>query len=89
VQQILNYTIDGSIRTQPARVILGDLTTSDLAMDIPADWPGRNVKDYLIKLREDQATLVRATREFLRNNQQKRAADGRKNRQEVTKFEVG
>ena len=36
-QRILNYTIDGSIETQPERVILGDLTTSDLAMDIPAN----------------------------------------------------
>ena len=71
---------------QPARVILGDLTTSDLAMDVPANWSGRNVEDCLAKLR---ATLVRATREFLKTNQRKRAADGREKRQEVTKFEVG
>ncbi len=89
VQRILNYTIDGSIGTQPARVILGDLQTSDLAMDIPADWSGRNVEDCLVKLREGQATLVRATREFLNKNQRKRASDGREKRQEVTKFEVG
>ena len=37
VQRILNCTVDGSIGTQPARVILGDLTTSDLAMDVPAN----------------------------------------------------
>ena len=58
-------------------------------MDIPAVWSGRNVEDYLVKLREGQTTLVRVTREFLKKNQQKRAADGRENRQEVTKFEVG
>jgi len=63
VQRILNYTVDGSIGTQSARVILGDLTTSDLAMDVPADWSGRNVEDYLVKLLEGQATLVRATRD--------------------------
>ena len=88
MQRILNYTIDGSIGTQPARVILGDLQTSDLAMDIPADWSGRNVEDCLVKLREGQATLVRATREFLKKNQRKRASDGREKRQEVTKFDV-
>ena len=59
------------------RVILGDLTTSDQAMDVPADGSGRNVDDYLVKLREGQATLVRATRDFLKKNQRKRAADGR------------
>ena len=58
-------------------------------MDIPADWSGQNVEDYLVKLREGQATLVRDTREFLKKNQQKRAADGREKRQEVAKFEVG
>ena len=48
VQRILNYTIDGSIGTQPARVNLGDLTTSDLAMDVPANWSDRNVEDDLV-----------------------------------------
>ena len=38
IQRILNYTVDGSIGTQPARLILGDLTTSDLAIDVPAKW---------------------------------------------------
>ena len=89
VQRILNYIVDESIGTQPARVILGDLTTSDLAMDVPANWSGRNGEDYLVKLREGQATLIRAIREFLKKNQRKRAADGREKRQEVTKFEVG
>ena len=58
--------------TQPARVILGDLQTSDLAMEIPADWSGRNVEDYVAKLREGQATLVRATREFQKKNKRKK-----------------
>jgi hypothetical protein len=48
-----------------------------LAMDVPTNWSGRNVEDYLVKLREGQATLVRVTREFLKKNQRKRAADGR------------
>ena len=59
-----------------AIIISGDLITSDLAMEIPADWPGRNVEDYLVKLREGPATLVRAIREFLKKNKRKRAADG-------------
>ena len=77
MQQILDNTINGSIGTQPTRVFLGYLTTSDLAMDIPADWSGRNVKDYLVRLREGQATLVWDTGEFLKKNQRKRAAGGR------------
>ena len=71
VQRILNYTVDRSIGTQPARVILGDLTTSDLAMDILANWSGRNGEDCPVKLREGQATSVRATTEFLKKNQRK------------------
>ena len=34
VQRIMNY-IDGSIGTQPARVIFGDMVDSDIAMDLP------------------------------------------------------
>jgi len=55
-------------------------------MDVPADWSDLNVEDYLVKLQEGQATLVRATRYFLKTNQWKRAADGREKRQEVTKW---
>ena len=62
VQRILFHIIDGSIGTQPERVILGDLTNSKLAMDVPANWCGRNVQNYLVKL---QVTLVRVTRDFL------------------------
>ena len=58
-------------------------------MNVPANWFGRNVEDYLVKLREGQATSVSDTRDFIKKNQQKREADGREKRQEVTKFEVG
>ena len=34
VQRIINYTSDGSIGTQPACVIFGDMIDSDLAMDL-------------------------------------------------------
>jgi len=58
-------------------------------MDVSADWSGRNVEDYLVKLREGQATLVRATREFLKKNQRKGAADGREERQESDQVRGG
>ena len=58
-------------------------------MEVKADWAALNVADYLVKLQEGQALLVRATREFLKKNQRKRAAGGREKRQEVTKVEVG
>ena len=54
---------------QSARVIFGDLETSD--------WGGKKVEDYLVRLREAQVTLIKATQEFLKKNQRKRAADGR------------
>ena len=76
VQRILNYTIDGSIGTQPARVIFDDLETSDIALDVPADWGGRKVEDYLVRLREGQAMLIKSTRDYLKKNQRKRSADG-------------
>jgi hypothetical protein len=34
VQRIMNYSIYGSIGTQPARVLFGDIAGSDLAMDL-------------------------------------------------------
>ena len=76
MQRIINYTVDGSIRTQPERVIFGDLETSDIAMDLPSDWGVKKVEDYLVRLREAQITLIRATQAFLKKNQRKRAADG-------------
>ena len=36
VQRIINHTVDGSIGTQPARFIFGDLETSDIAMNVPS-----------------------------------------------------
>ena len=60
---------------QPARVFFGDLETSDIAMGVPSDSDGRKVEDYFVR-REAQATLIRATQEFLKKNQIKRAADG-------------
>ena len=35
VQLILNYSVDSSIRTQPASVTLGDVETLDIAFDVP------------------------------------------------------
>ena len=40
VQRILNYTVDGSIGTQPGRVIFGDMVDCDLAMDSPEGTTG-------------------------------------------------
>jgi len=37
VQQILNYSVDGSIGTQPARVIFGDFKISNIAFDVPVE----------------------------------------------------
>jgi hypothetical protein len=61
VQRIINYSIDGSIGTQPARVTFGELASSDLAMDLPSEWEGRTVAEYLVKLREAQAILIKTT----------------------------
>ena len=48
------------------------------------------IEDYLVKiLRKGQVILVRETKDFLRKNQQKWAANDRENRQELTKIEVG
>ena len=52
VQRIINYTIDGSIETQPARVIFGDMIDSDIAMDLPEGTTAQNPEDYLVKLRK-------------------------------------
>ena len=60
-------------------IILGDLTTSDLIIDVLASWSCRNVEDYLFQVRDGQSTLVRATKEFLKKNQRNRATDGREN----------
>ena len=49
VLRMLNYTVDGSIRTQPSRLIF-DKVDCYLAMDIPERTTGRNPEDYLFKL---------------------------------------
>ena len=48
VQQIINHTVNGSIGTQPGRVIFGDMVDLDLAIDFPEGQTGRP-EDYLIK----------------------------------------
>jgi len=49
---------------------LGSLLDSDNfgPSDGCPNWPGRNVEDDLVKPLEGQATLVRATRDFLKRN---------------------
>ena len=75
-QRIINYSVNGSIGTQPSRVIFGDIVNCDLAMDLPRTWEGRNLIDSLVKLREGQARLIKVTQEFLSRNQRKRTIDG-------------
>jgi hypothetical protein len=89
VQRIINYSIDGSIGTQPARVILGDLADSDLAMDLPEAWENRTVADYLLHLRQAQAILIKTTQDFLKKNQRKRGSDGEVRAPEDTQFREG
>ena len=88
VQRIINYTIDGSIGTQLARVIFGDMVDSDIAMDLPRTT-ARNPEDYVVKLRDARSILVQATRYYLTKNQRKRGVDGVREDVEVTKFSVG
>jgi hypothetical protein len=89
VQRIINYSIDGSIGTQPARIILGDLAGADLAVDLPSAWGGRSVHEYLVKLREMQAILIRTTQDFLEKNQRKRGRNADPRRSEVPGFREG
>ena len=86
MQRILNLTIRW---IQSARVIFEDLETSDIALDAPADWGGRKVEDYLVRLRDGQSMLLRASQDYLKKNQRKRSSDGRKKGQNVAKFEIG
>ena len=81
--------MDGSIGTQLVRVIFGDVETSDIAFDVPVEWGGRKVEDYLIKLREGQSMLIKSTQDYLKKNQRKRSSDGQVKSKKVTKFEVG
>ena len=61
-QCIINYSVNGSIGTQPAQVILVDIMNCDLAMDLPRTWEGRNLIDHLVKLRDGRARLVKVTK---------------------------
>jgi hypothetical protein len=85
----MNYSIDGSIDTQPARVLLGDMAGSDLVMDLTRDWDEREIHEYLLKLREMQAIMVRNTQEFLEKNHRKRAREGHGTPSEVPGFKNG
>ena len=76
VQRIINYTIDGSIGTQPTRVIFGDMIDSDIVMDPPEGTTARNPEDYLVKLREAQSILIQTTQDYIIKNQRKRGVDG-------------
>ena len=71
VQRILNYSVDGSIGTQPARVIFGDVETSDIAFDVTVECRDQKVEDYLVKLREGQAILIKSTRDYLKRIREK------------------
>jgi hypothetical protein len=89
VQRILNYTVDGSIGTQPARVIFGDMLPSQIAMDVPESWNGRPLEDYLETLRAAQESLIGATQEYLATNHRKRSKNGRVVSAAGSKIEVG
>ena len=52
--------MNGSIGMQPAYVIFGDVETLDIAFDVPVEWDGRKVEDYLVKLREGQSILIKS-----------------------------
>jgi hypothetical protein len=65
----MNYTVDGSIGTQPTKVVFGDISSSDVAMDVPESWRDHNVIHYLVKLREAQAILIRVTQDCLKRNE--------------------
>ena len=49
-----------------SEVIFGDLETSDIALDVPADWGERKFEDYLVRLREGQSMTLRATQDNLK-----------------------
>ena len=49
---------------------------------------GKNVEDYLVKLREGQAMLIKSNRDYLKRIRE-RSSDGQVTSKKVTKFEVG
>ena len=76
VQRIINYAVDGSIGTQPGRVLFGDMVDCDLVMDLQEGTTGRNPEDYLLKLREAQSIFVQTTQDYLRKHKRKISVDG-------------
>jgi hypothetical protein len=89
VQRIMNYTVDGSIGTMPAKVIFGDMTPSDVALDLPLEMKSGNEGDWLRKARDAHAALIKATQKYLVDNQRKRSSDGQVKATEVTQFVEG
>ena len=88
VQRILNYSVDGSIGTQPARVLFGEIAFSDIAMDLPSERANRDSLGQ-IELREAHSTLIRVNQDYLKKNQRKWSVNGRAKASEVTKFSIG
>ena len=88
-ERIINSSVDGSIATQPTRVIFGNIVNCDLAMDLNKTWESRNLLDHLVKLRDGQAILIKVTQEFLLKNQRKRTIDGGEKANKVVYFYVG
>ena len=77
VQRILNYTVDGSIGTQPGMVMFGDMVDCDLS------------EDYPLKLREAQSILVETMQDCLKKHQRYRSVNGEPKNLEVIKFAAG
>jgi len=42
------------------------------------EWGGRKVEDYIVKLREGQALLIKVNQDYLKKHQRKRSSDGKK-----------
>ena len=82
-QRIINYSVDRSIGTQPDRVIFWDMENG------LAEKMGRNLIDYLVKLRGGRARQIKVTQEFLSKNQQKWSIDGGEKVNKVVEFHVG
>jgi hypothetical protein len=76
VQRIMNFSIDGSTGTQPARVIFGDMVSEDFALDWPKNQDDRTIGDSLLKLRDMHAVIIKLTQDHLEGNQRKRNSRG-------------
>lgn len=89
VQRIMNYTLDGSIGMQPARVIFGNMLPIQIAMDMPESWQNRSINLYLGALRETQNILIQATQEYLQETRRKRTRSGKRSILHGQPVEVG